>query len=235
MIRNDGRKPDELRPIKITINYIEHAEGSCLIEFGNTKVICTASVEDKVPPFLQKTGQGWITAEYSMLPRATKVRTVRESARGRLTGRTQEIQRLIGRSLRSCIDLKLLGERTIWIDCDVIQADGGTRTASITGAFVALYIALNNLGITEAVKSFLAAVSVGIVNGVTFLDLNYEEDSIAEVDMNVVMNEDGEFAEIQGTGESGTFTKEQLLEMISLSEKGIKKIIEIQKESLEAF
>jgi len=235
LIRNDGRKPNELRPIKITTNYIKHAEGSCLIEFGNTKVICTASVEEKVPPFLQKSGQGWITAEYSMLPRATKVRTIRESARGRLTGRTQEIQRLIGRSLRSVVDLKVLGERTIWIDCDVIQADGGTRTASVTGAFVALYIALKNLGLTSAIKSFLAAVSVGILNGTVCLDLNYEEDSTAEVDMNVVMNEEGEFAEIQGTGESGTFTKDQLLKMLELSEEGIKRIIEMQKSSLEVI
>ncbi len=235
MIRSDGRRCDELRNIEIKVDYIKHAEGSCLIEFGNTRVICTASVEEKVPPFLQKSGQGWITAEYSMLPRATKTRTVRESSRGRLTGRTQEIQRLIGRSLRSCVDLKMLGERTVWIDCDVIQADGGTRTASITGAFVALYLALRRIGYLECIKSFLAAVSVGVVDGNICLDLNYEEDSRAEVDMNVVMNERGEFAEIQGTGESGTFSKEMLLSMIELSEKGIREIIQIQKRTLEVY
>jgi len=232
LIRNDGRKADELRKVKITLDYIKHAEGSCLIEFGDTKVICTASVEEKVPPFLKGTGQGWITAEYSMLPRATAQRTVREAAKGKLTGRTQEIQRLIGRSLRCAVDLTALGELTIWIDCDVIQADGGTRTASITGAFVALYKALEKIDKLSAIKNFVAAISVGIVNGETLLDLNYEEDSLAEVDMNVVMTDDGKFVEIQGTAEGETFSRERLNEMLNLAEKGIKELIEIQKSVL---
>jgi len=232
LIRNDGRKPDQLREVKITLDYVKYAEGSCLIEFGDTKVICTASIEEKVPPFLKGTGQGWITAEYSMLPRATAQRTVREAARGKLTGRTQEIQRLIGRALRSGIDLTLLGEKTIWIDCDVIQADGGTRTAAITGAFVALYKALEKIEKLSAVKSFIAAVSVGIVNGELLLDLNYEEDSIAEVDMNVVMNERGEFSELQGTGEGRCFTREELDGLLELAQKGIKELILKQKEAL---
>ncbi|MEO2068192.1 MAG: ribonuclease PH [Desulfurobacteriaceae bacterium] len=232
MIRNDGRRDDELRPVKITVDYIKHAEGSCLIEFGDTKVICTASVEEKVPPFLKGTGQGWITAEYSMLPRATAQRTVRESAKGRLTGRTQEIQRLIGRSVRSAVDLNLLGEITVWIDCDVIQADGGTRTASITGAFVALYKALEKIDKLSAIKNFVAAVSVGIVNGEFLLDLNYEEDSMAEVDMNIVMNDNEEFVELQGTAEGMPFSKEALDRLILLGEKGIKELIKKQKEVL---
>lgn len=232
MIRSDGRRPDQLRKVNITLDYIKYAEGSCLIEFGDTKVICTASIEDKVPPFLKGTGQGWITAEYSMLPRATAQRTVREAARGKLTGRTQEIQRLIGRALRSGVDLTLLGEKTVWIDCDVIQADGGTRTAAITGAFVALYRALERVDKLSAVKSFIAAVSVGIVNGELLLDLNYEEDSVAEVDMNVVMNEKGEFAELQGTAEGRSFTKEELNGLLILAEKGIKELISKQKEAL---
>ena len=232
MIRSDGRAPDQLREVKIILDFIKHAEGSCLIEFGDTKVICTASVEEKVPPFLKGTGQGWITAEYSMLPRATAQRTVREAAKGKLTGRTQEIQRLIGRSLRSAIDLTALGEITVWIDCDVIQADGGTRTASITGAFVALYRALEKIGKKEAVKSFIAAVSVGIVDGQFLLDLNYEEDSMAEVDMNVVMNDKGLFVEIQGTAEGEPFSREALNRLLGLGEKGIKELITIQKETL---
>jgi len=232
LIRSDGRRPDELREVKITLDYIKYAEGSCLIEFGDTKVICTASVEEKVPPFLKGTGQGWITAEYSMLPRATAQRTVREAAKGKLTGRTQEIQRLIGRALRSGVDLKELGEITVWIDCDVIQADGGTRTAAITGAFVALYRALERIEKLHAVNSFIAAVSVGIVDGVPLLDLNYEEDSMAEVDMNVVMNDRGEFAEIQGTGEEKTFSRKELDELLNLAEKGISQLIEKQKEAL---
>jgi len=232
LIRSDGRRPDQLRKVNITLDYIKYAEGSCLIEFGDTKVICTASIEDKVPPFLKGTGQGWITAEYSMLPRATAQRTVREAARGKLTGRTQEIQRLIGRALRSGVDLTLLGEKTVWIDCDVIQADGGTRTAAITGAFVALYRALERVDKLSAVKSFIAAVSVGIVNGELLLDLNYEEDSVAEVDMNVVMNEKGEFAELQGTAEGRSFTKEELNGLLILAEKGIKELISKQKEAL---
>ncbi len=225
MIRSDGRAPDQLREVKITLDFIKHAEGSCLIEFGDTKVICTASVEEKVPPFLKGTGQGWITAEYSMLPRATAQRTVREAAKGKLTGRTQEIQRLIGRSLRSAVDLTALGEITIWIDCDVIQADGGTRTASITGAFVALYRALEKIGKREA-------VSVGIVDGQLLLDLNYEEDSMAEVDMNVVMNDRNLFVEIQGTAEGEPFSREDLNNLLNLAEKGIRELISIQKISL---
>jgi len=233
LIRSDGRAPDQLREVKITLDYIKHAEGSCLIEFGDTKVICTASVEEKVPPFLRGTGQGWITAEYAMLPRATAQRMVREAARGKLTGRTQEIQRLIGRSLRSAVDLTALGEVTIWIDCDVIQADGGTRTASITGAFVALYRALEKMEKLEAVRSFLAAVSVGIVDGTVLLDLNYEEDSMAEVDMNVVMNEKGEFAEVQGSAEGRPFTRDELDRMLNLASKGIMELISKQKEVLK--
>jgi len=232
LIRVDGRKPDQLRKVKITLDYIKHAEGSCLIEFGDTKVICTASVEEKVPPFLKGTGQGWITAEYSMLPRATLQRTVRESAKGKLTGRTQEIQRLIGRSLRCAVDLTLLGEVTLWIDCDVIQADGGTRTASITGAFVALYRALEKIEKLSALRNFVAAVSVGVVNGEILLDLNYQEDSMAEVDMNVVMTESGKFVEIQGTAEGEPFDKTTLNDMLSLAEKGIKELIDIQKRTL---
>ena len=232
MIRSDGRKPDELRPVKITLDYIKHAEGSCLIEFGDTKVICTASVEEKVPPFLKGTGQGWITAEYSMLPRATATRTVRESTKGRLTGRTQEIQRLIGRSVRSAVDLVALGEITVWIDCDVIQADGGTRTASITGAFVALYRALEKVGKLEAIKNFVAAVSVGIVDGEFLLDLNYEEDSMAEVDMNIVMNDAKEFVELQGTAEGKPFSRSDLDRLLTVGEKGIMELISKQKEVL---
>ncbi len=232
MTRSDGRAPDQLREVKITLDFIKHAEGSCLIEFGDTKVICTASVEERVPPFLKGTGQGWITAEYSMLPRATAQRTIREAAKGKLTGRTQEIQRLIGRSLRSAVDLTALGEITVWIDCDVIQADGGTRTASITGAFVALYRALEKVDKLNAVKSFIAAVSVGIVNGQFLLDLNYEEDSMAEVDMNVVMNDQRLLVEVQGTAEGEPFSREALNRLLDLGEKGIKELITIQKETL---
>ncbi len=232
MRRSDGRNPDQMRSVRIILDYIKHAEGSCLIEFGDTKVICTASIEEKVPPFLKGTGQGWITAEYSMLPRATAQRTVREAAKGRLTGRTQEIQRLIGRSIRSAVDLSALGEITVWIDCDVIQADGGTRTASITGAFVALYRALEKIEKISAVQNFVAAVSVGIVDGVPLLDLNYEEDSIAEVDMNVVMDDKGRFIEIQGTAEGKPFTKAELENLLQLGEKGIRELIEKQKEAL---
>ncbi|MEO2082545.1 MAG: ribonuclease PH [Desulfurobacteriaceae bacterium] len=232
MKRIDGRLPDQMREVKITVDYIKYAEGSCLIEFGDTRVICTASVEEKVPPFLKGTGQGWITAEYSMLPRATAQRTVREAAKGRLTGRTQEIQRLIGRSLRNGVNLSELGEITIWIDCDVIQADGGTRTASITGAFVALYRALQRIDKVDAVKNFIAAVSVGIVEGVPLLDLNYQEDSMAEVDMNVVMTDKGEFAEVQGTGEGRPFSREELERLLNLAEKGIMELVEKQKSAL---
>ncbi|MDK2920305.1 MAG: ribonuclease [Candidatus Petromonas sp.] len=238
MGRVDGRQPEELRPIKITKDYLMHPEGSVLIEMGNTKVICTASIEDRVPPFLKGTGQGWITAEYSMLPRATQTRKIREASRGKLEGRTQEIKRLIGRALRSVVDLDKLGERTIWIDCDVIQADGGTRTASITGAYVALVDALkkmagNGIFKTLPIKRYVAAVSVGIVGGNPMLDLCYVEDSSAKVDMNVVMSDKGEFIEIQGTGEEAPFNIDELHNLLGLAEKGIKELIEIQKNTLE--
>lgn len=236
-MRPDGRKFDELRDIKITRNYLKSAEGSVLIEMGDTKVICAASIENKVPPFLRDMNKGWVTGEYAMLPRATDTRTVRESARGKIGGRTHEIQRLIGRSMRSVVDLDALGERTIWIDCDVIQADGGTRTASITGAFVAMkdavsYAMENHLIEVQPVKDYLAAVSVGIIDGEVRLDLPYEEDSKAEVDMNIVMTGAGKFIEVQGTAETNPFGSDHLQEMLGLAESGIQKIIEIQKEVL---
>ena len=234
LVRKNGRLPDKMRRVRLIRNYIKHAEGSALIEMGDTRVLCTASVEEKVPPFLKGTGQGWVTAEYSMLPRSTHTRTVREVTRGRPSGRSLEIQRLIGRSLRAVVDLKALGERTIWIDCDVLQADGGTRTASITGAFVALYDALEYLRKTgtlkeKPIKDFLAAVSVGIYKGVPILDLNYEEDSEAEVDMNVVMTGKGKFVEIQGTAEHSPFDREALDKMLALAQKGIGELVEFQK------
>ncbi len=237
-MRPDGRKDNELRPVRITRGFIKSAEGSVLIELGNTRVICTASVEEKVPPFLKDQKKGWITAEYSMLPRATPTRTIRESTQGRIGGRTHEIQRLIGRSLRAIIDLEAIGERTLWIDCDVIQADGGTRTASITGAYIALvdavrYMIKNGIIEKNPIKDYLAAVSVGIVNGSPRLDLCYEEDSIAEVDMNVVMTGSGEFVEVQGTAEGRPFKKEVLDNLIRLAETGILRLINIQKELLE--
>ncbi|HYE82518.1 MAG TPA: ribonuclease PH [Clostridia bacterium] len=237
MQRIDGRNKDQIRPVKITRNYLKHAEGSVLIEMGDTKVICTASVDEKVPPFIKGTGKGWITSEYGMLPRSTEVRKPRESVRGRIDGRTMEIQRLIGRALRSIVDLESLGEVTVYIDCDVIQADGGTRTASITGSFVALVDALNKLVEQEKLKAiplngFIAAVSVGIKDGEAILDLNYAEDSTCQVDMNLVMTDKGEFIEIQGTGEERPFSKVQLQEMMELGEKGIKDLIEVQKQSL---
>lgn len=238
MARIDGRKNDELREYKITRNYIIHAEGSVLVECGNTKVICTASIEDKVPPFLKGTGEGWITCEYGMLPRSTHVRKQREVTKGRIDGRTAEIQRIIGRALRSVVDLKAFGERTIWIDCDVIQADGGTRTAAITGAFIALVDAVNKMNETVnfesyPIKNYVAAVSVGIVDGEVLIDLCFEEDSKASVDMNVVMTDKGEFVEIQGTGENNPFTKDQLDKLIEYAQNGIEKIISIQKLCLE--
>jgi len=237
-MRPDGRKDNELRPVRITRGFIKSAEGSVLIELGNTRVICTASVEEKVPPFLKDQKKGWLTAEYSMLPRATPTRTIRESTQGRIGGRTHEIQRLIGRSLRAIIDLEAIGERTLWIDCDVIQADGGTRTASITGAYIALvdavrYMIKNGIIEKNPVKDYLAAVSVGIVNGSPRLDLCYDEDSIAEVDMNVVMTGSGEFVEVQGTAEGKPFKKEVLDNLIKLAETGILRLINIQKELLE--
>lgn len=238
MERVDGRKPGQLRPVKITRGFNKYAEGSVLIEVGDTKVICTASVEDKVPSFrkLEESG-GWVTAEYAMLPRATGVRTARESARGRIGGRTYEIQRLIGRSLRAVIDMEALGERTILIDCDVIQADGGTRTASITGAFIAVADALNKLlengRLTRLpIKDFLAATSVGIVNGQVVADLCYAEDSAAEVDMNIVMTGSGRFVEVQGTGEEASFARDEMNSMIDLASGGIKLLIDYQKEVL---
>nr|WP_314010524.1 ribonuclease PH [Pseudostreptobacillus hongkongensis] len=217
-----NRRNDEMREVKVTKGYIEYPEGSVLIEFGNTKVICNATVEDKVPPFLKGMNQGWITAEYSMLPRATNTRTRRESNNGKLTGRTMEIQRLIGRALRAAIDLKKLGERTITIDCDVIQADGGTRTASITGGYIALEIAINklmeeNILVENPIISKVAAISVGKVDGEILLDLEYSEDSCAEVDMNIVVNSNNEFVEIQGTGEGMTFNHQDLLNFIEIS------------------
>ncbi len=237
-MRFDGRNIEELRPVHIETNYIKHPEGSVLISVGDTKVICTASVDDRVPPFMRGEGKGWITAEYSMLPRATEQRTMRESTKGKVTGRTMEIQRLIGRALRAVVDLEALGEKTIWIDCDVIQADGGTRTASITGAFVAMALALHKLQeagkITSfPVKSYLAATSVGIIEEFgAVLDLNYHEDSRALVDMNVIMTGAEEFVELQGTGEEATFTRAQLNELLDLATAGINQLFESQKEAL---
>lgn len=236
-LRIDGRKPNELRPISITTHYNKYAEGSVLIEVGETKVICTATIEERVPPFMKGQGKGWITAEYSMLPRATQVRNQREATKGKLGGRTMEIQRLIGRALRSVVNLVQLGERTITLDCDVIQADGGTRTTSISGAFVAMTMALHKLVVEQKLQKipitdYLASVSVGIVQEQACLDLNYYEDSNAKVDMNVVMTGEGKYVEIQGTGEDAPFTKSELQELLALSEEGIKDIIEKQKQAL---
>ncbi|MDN7245915.1 ribonuclease PH [Planococcus shenhongbingii] len=234
MTRIDERKTDELRPVHMEVDYLIHPEGSVLITVGQTKVICTATIEEKVPPFLRGQGKGWVTAEYSMLPRATNSRNRRESSQGKVGGRTMEIQRLIGRALRAVVDLDKLGERTLWIDCDVIQADGGTRTASITGAFVAMVMAIGKLELAAfPVTDFLAATSVGIdaENG-PILDLNYVEDSSAEVDMNLVMTGAGHFVELQGTGEEATFTRAQLNEMMDLGEAGIRQLISMQKEAL---
>ncbi len=233
--RGDGRKFDDIREIKITNNYLMHAEGAVLIEMGDTKVICTASVEEKVPPFLKGLGEGWITAEYGMLPRSTEVRKIRDSSRGKVDGRTQEIQRLIGRALRSAVNLKKLGERTIWIDCDVIQADGGTRTASITGAFIALVEALKKLHKkgqinNMPIENFVSAISIGIVDDQIMLDLCYSEDSKAQVDMNVVMTDKGEFIEVQGTGETSPFNSRELSDMLFLAEKGCKMLFRKQKD-----
>ena len=234
MQRNDGRGLDKIRKVTITRNYIKYAEGSCLIELGNTKVICTASVEESVPPFLKGTGTGWVTAEYGMLQRSCKTRI----QRGRDSGRTYEIQRLVGRSLRAVTEMKEIGERAIWIDCDVIQADGGTRTASITGSFVALVDALNKLkkdGLIKKIpiKDFVAATSVGILNKELILDLTYEEDSQADVDMNIVMTGSGEFIEIQGTAERKTFNKDQLDKLLGLAQKGIEGLIDTQRNLLK--
>lgn len=237
-MRMDNREPLQLRPIHIETNYLKHPEGSVLISVGDTKVICTASIEDRVPPFLRGEGKGWITAEYSMLPRATEQRNIRESSKGKVSGRTMEIQRLIGRALRAIVDLSSIGERTIWVDCDVIQADGGTRTASITGAFVAMAFALNKLTEKKSlnkfpITDFLAATSVGILtNDQTVLDLNYFEDSSAQVDMNIVMTGSGEFVELQGTGEESTFTYSQLQELLNAGQKGLTELFEYQKLAL---
>ncbi|MFD2759581.1 ribonuclease PH [Lentibacillus juripiscarius] len=237
-MRNNNRNYNDLRTITITTDYVKHPEGSVLIEFGDTKVICNASIEDRVPPFMRGKGKGWITAEYAMLPRATEQRNIRESSKGKVGGRTMEIQRLIGRALRSVVDLDQIGERTVWVDCDVIQADGGTRTASITGAFVAVVLAFDKLKKANTIKKmpvtdFLAAISVGISpDGTELLDLDYGEDSNAHVDMNIVMTGEGEFVEVQGTGEEATFTSDQLQKMLGLASGGLKKINGIQKEVL---
>ncbi|MCM3002700.1 ribonuclease PH [Priestia koreensis] len=237
-MRVDNRKQDELRPITIETNYLKHPEGSVLITVGDTKVICAASIDDRVPPFMRGQGKGWITAEYSMLPRATEQRNIRESSKGKVTGRTMEIQRLIGRALRAVVDLEKVGEKTIWIDCDVIQADGGTRTASITGAFVALVLAFQKLVEQKKLEAlpitdFLAATSVGVsAEYGQILDLNYVEDSSAEVDMNVIMTGKGQLVEVQGTGEEATFSRQQLNDMLDLAEKGIQDLVSIQKDAL---
>jgi ribonuclease PH len=236
-MRNDGRQSDQTRPVLITAHYIKHAEGSVFIEVGDTKVICTASVEERVPPFMKGQGKGWVTAEYSMLPRATQVRNQREAARGKQGGRTMEIQRLIGRALRSVVNLEALGERSITLDCDVIQADGGTRTTSITGAFVAMAFAIDKLAKEKKlakypITDFLGSISVGVVNEIACLDLNYEEDSKAKVDMNVVMTGEGKFVEVQGTGEDAPFTRSELDELLALAEGGIYSMIREQEAVL---
>jgi ribonuclease PH len=235
MVRGDGRSPAETRPVTLTPEYVVYAEGSVLIEVGRTRVICTASVEDRVPPFLRGTGKGWVTAEYGMLPRATSTRTTREASTGKVGGRTQEIQRLIGRSLRSVTSLGEIGERTIWVDCDVIQADGGTRTAAITGGFVALVLALERLRAQTVISripitDYVAATSVGIVAGTPLLDLAYEEDSRAEVDMNVVKTSGGRFIEVQGTAESQPFDRPALDALLELADAGIKALVGKQRE-----
>lgn len=236
MIRLDGRANDQLRPVKITRNFTKYAEGSCLIEMGDTKVICTASIEDKVPPFLKNTGQGWVTAEYGMLPRSCETRTQRESAKGQ-SGRSQEIQRLVGRSIRSVADLGAWGERTIWLDCDVIQADGGTRTASITGAFVAFLDAcavMKKDGIVKKLPytDILSAISVGVVMGEELLDLNYKEDSNAAVDMNVVMTSAGRIVEVQSTAEGTPFTRNRFNNLMDLAQKGTQELTKIIREKM---
>ena len=236
-MRTDNRSPDELRPVEIVTGYLATAEGSALIKVGNTIVLCAASVEETVPPFLRNSGKGWVTAEYAMLPRATNKRTPREVTKGRPSGRTHEIQRLVGRSLRSVIDFAALGERTIYLDCDVLQADGGTRTAAITGAFVALVLAARQLIQFKAVKTmpvrdYVAATSVGIVGGVPMLDLCYEEDSRADVDMNVVMTGSGKFIELQGTAEHAPFDDSQMIDLIALARAGIARLVEIQKRAV---
>ena len=238
MMRPSGRRPDELRQIRITRGYARHAEGSALVEFGETRVLCTATVDERVPPFLKDRNQGWVTAEYGMLPRATHTRTECEAARGRQSGRTLEIQRLIGRSLRAVTDLPKLGPRTIQVDCDVLQADGGTRTASITGSFVALHDAVSTLaarGLVAAspLRDFVAAVSVGVYQGVPVLDLDYAEDSACDTDMNVVMTGAGRFVELQGTAEGQPFTRAEIDALLALAERGIGELIGIQRSALK--
>lgn len=240
VLRPDGRRPGQIRNIKVIRDFNIYAEGSVLIEFGNTKVIVTASIEEKVPPFLKGSGQGWITAEYSMIPRASETRSLREVVRGSPSGRTHEIQRLIGRSLRAAVDLKKLGERTIWVDCDVIQADGGTRVASITGAFIAVADAMIKLTKQNTVKSnplkdYVAAISIGKVKNEIVIDLNYAEDSTAQVDMNLVMTGKGEFVEVQATGEENTFSREELNKMLDYGKLAIEKLIHIQKQFVEGI
>ena len=238
-VRSGARAADQLRPVRITRHYTVHAEGSVLIEFGQTKVLCTASVEERVPPHKKGSGEGWVTAEYGMLPRATHSRSDREAARGKQTGRTQEIQRLIGRSLRAVFDLKKLGERTITLDCDVLQADGGTRTAAITGAFVAAQDAVNTLlaagKITATpITGQVAAISVGIVEGTPLLDLEYTEDSACDTDMNVVMTGAGHYIEVQGTAEGAAFSRKEMDTLLALAEKGVKELVQLQTASLKA-
>jgi ribonuclease PH len=236
-MRGDGRRPDELRPVTITPNVNKYAEGSALIKMGDTHVLCTASVEESVPPFMRGRGEGWVTAEYSMLPRSTGTRSAREASRGRLGGRTMEIQRLIGRSLRAVTDMPNLGERTIWLDCDVIQADGGTRTASITGAYVALHLALQHLLGQDLIsqiplKDAVAAVSVGMLQDIPHLDLNYPEDSTSDVDMNIVMTGSGHLIEVQGTAEGEPFSQANLLDLLALARQGINQLMEAQRAVL---
>ncbi|MCA3238808.1 MAG: ribonuclease PH [Curvibacter sp.] len=238
-VRQGGRAADQLRCVRITRHYTMHAEGSVLIEFGNTRVLCTASVEERVPPHKKGSGEGWVTAEYGMLPRATHTRSDREAARGKQTGRTQEIQRLIGRSLRAVFDLKKLGERTITLDCDVLQADGGTRTAAITGAFVAAQDAVNALLAAgkipdSPINGHVAAISVGIVEGTPLLDLEYSEDSACDTDMNVVMTAEGHFIEVQGTAEGAAFTRREMNALLALAEQGVQELVRLQGEALRA-
>jgi ribonuclease PH len=232
--RADGRAANQLRPVKIVPDYLKFAEGSVLIRVGDTRVVCAATIEDRIPPFLRGKGSGWVTAEYSMLPRAGTERSQREASSGRIGGRTHEIQRLIGRSLRTVVDLSRLGERTITLDCDVIQADGGTRTASITGAYVALARALNKFGMSQLLQGRVAAVSVGLVGAQLLLDLNYGEDSTAEVDMNIVMTDNDRFVEIQGTGEQKAFDREQMNRMVDLAAAGIHQLFDLQRAAIEA-
>lgn len=236
MIRLDGRASDQLRPVKITRNFMKYPEGSCLIEMGDTKVICTASIEDKVPPFLKNSGQGWVTAEYGMLPRSCETRTQRDSA-GKVNGRSQEIQRLVGRSIRSIVDLHAFGERTVWLDCDVLQADGGTRTASVTGAFVAFVDACavmkqKNIAKKMPFTDIISAISVGVVMGEELLDLNYKEDSNAQVDMNVIMTAAGRIIEVQSTAEGAPFTRKRFDSLLDLATKGISELTGIVKATL---